>query len=35
MTASSHFVTAGAMGLAFGPLISSLVSMSGVNFVAG
>ena len=31
--ASSYFVTAGAMGLACGPLMSSLVSASGYSFV--
>ena len=31
--ASSQFVTAGAMGLAFGPLLSSIVSMSGYSFI--
>lgn len=32
LLASSAFVTAGAMGLASGPLISSLVELSGVTF---
>jgi len=30
--ASSHFVTAGALGLAFGPLISSIVTSSNYSF---
>lgn len=30
--ASSQFVTAGALGLAFGPLLSSLVTRSAVHF---
>jgi len=33
--ASSQFVTAGALGLAFGPLLSSLVTRSAVRFVWG
>ena len=32
LVASSEFVTAGAMGLAFGPLIASLIELSDVSF---